>query len=311
LLRACSWLTNIKSPLAEEQNLLRSITQEIYSNPIYLVKSRLVIELAKSGNPSTGAIFRHLLQSQNPDTRRAAALGSGFILDLSSVPLLINQLNDQFPTSTAACYALGKIASPKALEAIADGLLRGDELLRRAAAESLAHNRSEGHPSLREGVTMDDLLVRYAVVHGLSLINESWAIEILDKMRIDEDEWVVRDLAQHVFEIFQTGSPYLPVPQPPLHSAPWLHTFSEQHNLAVPSPETALELLSAALEKGSDEQKQGALVYLRRVFNSDSIPALLDLLRYSNPVVSQLAALTLWFCAPPGFKVTSPPGELS
>ncbi len=311
LLRACSWLTYIKAPLADEQNLLRSITQEIYTNPIYLVKLRLVIELAKSGNPSTGAIFRHLLQSKNPDTRRAAALGSGFILDLGSVPLLINQLNDQFPTSTAACYALGKIASPKALEAIADGLLRGDELLRRAAAESLAHNRSEGHPSLREGVTMDDLLVRYAVVHGLSLINESWAIEILDKMRIDEDEWVVRDLAQHVFEIFQTGSPYLPVPHPPLHTAPWLHTFSEQHNLAVPSPETALELLSAALEKGSTEQKQGALIYLRRVYNPESITVLLDLLRDSNPVVSQLAALTLWFCAPPGFKVTSPSGELS
>jgi HEAT repeat protein len=311
LLRACSWLTYVKTSLAEEQNLLRSVTREIHSNPIYLVKLRLVIELAKSGNPTTGAIFRHLLQSQDPDTRRAAALGSGFILDLGAVPLLINQLNDQFPTSAAACYALGKIASPNALEAIADGLLHGDELLRRAAAESLAHNRSEGHPSLREGVTMDDLLVRYAVVHGLSLINESWAIEILDKMRIDEDEWVVRDLAQHVFELFQTISPYLPIPQPPLHTAAWLRTFSEQHNLAVLSPETALELLSAALEKGSDEQKQGALIYLRRFFNSESIPALLDLLQDSNPDVSQLAALTLWFCAPPGYKVTSAPEEVS
>ena len=305
LLRACSWLTYIKTSPTEEQKLLRSITQEIYTNPIYLVKLRLVIELAKSGNPNTGAIFRRLLQSQSPDTRRAAALGSGFILDLGSVPHLISQLNDQFSSSIAACYALGKIASPNALEAIADGLLRGDELLRRAAAESLAHNRSEGHPSLREGITMDDLLVRYAVVHGLSLINEPWSIEILDKMRIDEDEWVVRDLAQHVFELFQTGSPYLPVPQPPLHTAAWLRTFSEQHNLAVHSPESALELLLTALEKGSDEQKQAALIYLRRLFNSESIPALLKLLQDSNPDVSQLAALTLWFCAPPGFKFTS------
>ncbi|NOQ40378.1 MAG: hypothetical protein GQ562_08680 [Anaerolineales bacterium] len=311
LLRVCSWLTYIKTSPSEEQNLLRSITQEIYSNPIYLVKLRLVIELAKSGNPNTGAIFRRLLQSQNPDTRRAAALGSGFVLDLGSVPLLVSQLNDQFSSSIAACYALGKISSPNALEAIADGLLRGDELMRRAAAESLAHNRSEGHPSLREGITMDDLLVRYAVVHGLSLINEPWSIEILDKMRIDEDEWVVRDLAQHVFELFQTGSPYIPVPQPPLHTAAWLRTFSEQHNLSVLSPETALELLLTALEKGSDEQKQAALIYLRLLFNTESIPALLKLLQDSNPDVSQLAALTLWFCAPPGFKVTSASGKSS
>ena len=135
--------------------------------------------------------------------------------------------------------------------------------------------------------------------------HQSWSIEILDKMRIDEDEWVVRDLAQHVFELFQTGSPYLPVPQPPLHTAAWLRTFSEQHNLAVHSPESALELLLTALEKGSDEQKQAALIYLRRLFNSESIPALLKLLQDSNPDVSQLAALTLWFCAPPGFKFTS------
>jgi len=264
-----------------------------------------------SGNPNTGAIFRHLLQSKNPDTRRAAALGSGFILDLDSVPLLITQLNDQFSSSIAACYALGKIASPNALEAVADGLLRGDELLRRAAAESLAHNRSEGHPSLREGITMDDLLVRYAVVHGLSLINESWSIEILDKMRIDENEWVVRDLAQHVFESFQTGSPYLPVPLPPLQTASWLHTFSKQHNLAVNPSDSALELLLAVLEKGSAEQKQAALVYLRRLFNSDSIPALLDLLQDSNADVSHLAALTLWFCTPPGYKNASVPRKIS
>jgi len=308
LLRACSWLTYIKASAAEEQNLLRSVTQEIYSNPIYLVKLRLVIELAKSGNPNTGVIFRRLLQSKSPDTRRAAALGSGFILDLGSVPHLITQLNDPSSSSIAACYALGKIASPNALEAIADGLLRGDELLRRAAAESLAHNRSEGHPSLREGITMDDLLVRYAVVHGLSLINEPWSMEILDKMRIDEDEWVVRDLAQHVFEIFQTGSPYLPTPLPPLHSAAWLRTFSEQHNLAIDSPESALELLLTALEKGSAEQKQASLVYLRRFLNSETIPALITLLQDSNSDVSQLAALTLWFCAPPGFKDPSAPG---
>jgi len=311
LLRACSWLTYINSSPPEEQKLLRAVTQEIYSNPIYLVKLRLVIELSKSGNLNTGAIFRHLLQSKNPDTRRAAALGSGFILDLNSVPLLVTQLNDQFSSSIAACYALGKIASPNALEAIADGLLRGDELLRRAAAESLAHNRSEGHPSLREGVTMDDLLVRYAVVHGLSLINESWSIEILDKMRIDENEWVVRDLAQHVFESFQTGSPYLPVPLPPLQTAAWLHTFSEQHNLTVNSPDSALELLLAVLKKGSAEQKQAALIYLRRLFNSESVPALLDLLQDSNADVSHLAALTLWFCAPPGYKNTSAPGKIS
>jgi len=304
LMRACSWLPYLKVSSPEEQNLLRSITKEIYTNPIYFVKLRFTIALARSGNPNTGTIFRHLLKTDNTDTKRAAAFGAGYVQDLASVPLLIDQMRDSFPASVSASYALGKIASPKALEAIADELLHGNELLRRAAAESLAQNRSEGHPALREGIAMDDLLVRYAVVHGLSLINESWAIDILDKLRIDENEWVVRDLAQHVFEVFETGSPYLPTPQLPVYKSAWLHTFTEQHNLAAVSPKTALDLLLTALEKGTGEQKQASLSHIRRLFIPDHIPSLLKLLDDPDPVITQQAALTLWFCLPPDYKIS-------
>ena len=305
LMRACSWLPYLKNSSSEEQNLLRSVTKEIYKNPIYLIKLRFTIALARSGNPNTGTIFRHLLKTADTDTKRAAAFGVGYIQDLASVPLLINQLRNPFPASVSACYALGRIASPKALEAIAYELLHGNELLRRAAAESLSQNRSEGHPALREGIAMDDLLVRYAVVHGLSLINESWAIDLLDKLRIDENEWVVRDLAQHVFETFETGSPYLPTPQPPAHKSAWLHTFTTQHDLTVVSPQTALDLLLTALEKGTVEQKQAALSYIRRLFLTDHIPSLLKLLDDPNPEIIQQAALTLSFCLPPDYKTSS------
>ena len=82
---------------------------------------------------------------------------------------------------------------------------------------------------------MEDLLVRYAVVHGLSLINESWALEILDTMRIDEKEWVVRDLAQQAYEILEIGSPYLPQNTPFPHEAPWLIDFAAKQDLPSPT----------------------------------------------------------------------------
>jgi HEAT repeat protein len=306
LLRACQWLVFLDpSQSTEEETLLRSVTREIQTNQLYFIKLRFTNTLATSQNPKVGIIFRHLLQSQDLDTRRAAALGSGYIQDLSAVPLLIKQLDTPFPTSVAACYALGKIASPKALEAIAESLLHGDELLRRAAAESLAQNRSEGHPALREGVTMDDLLVRYAVVHGLSLIPESWAIEILDKMRIDEDEWIVRDLAQQVFEILKTGSPYIPVPETPAHKAAWLHSYAEKQDMHIHTSESSLDLLLNTLENGSIEQKQAALHYLRREGKAEVLPVIVNALADSDPDVRQQAALTLWYCAPPGYKTSS------
>jgi HEAT repeat protein len=311
LIRSCSWLNYTEINKPAEIELLKTITREIHTNPSYLVKFRLVVNLAKSGNPNAKSIFQHLQKSQDLDVRRAAALGSGLIKDLDAVPQLISQLNDAFPASTAACYALGRIGTPRSLEAIADGLLHGNELLRRAAAESLAQNRSEGHPALREGASMNDLLVRYAVVHGLSMIDETWAVDILDSMRIDEDEWVVRDLAQQVYEIHETGSPYRPQSNPPSYLAPWLHEFTSKQELPAPTPETALEVLFQALEIGSDEQKQAGLIHLRSEGNPDIIPVLTRLYRDPNPDVRQQAMLTTWFCLPSGYtpRSTSDPQD--
>ncbi|MCJ7735191.1 MAG: HEAT repeat domain-containing protein, partial [Anaerolineales bacterium] len=302
--RASLWLANAENNIPHELTLLKYITREIHTNPYYPIKLRLIISLSKSNNSNIKNIFHHLLKSENLDTRRAAAVGAGLIQDLSAVPLLIRQLNDSFPSSTAACYALGNIGSPRSLEAVAEGLLHGIELLRRAAAESLAQNRSEGHPALREGISMDDLLVRYAVVHGLSLISEQWAIDILEKMQIDENEWVVRDLAQQAFEIHTTGSPYLPKHHPPAHLSSWLQKYASQQNLGNPTSENALDLLLGALDNGTDEQKQAAMTYLGRTGDEKIIPNLnKDLLNSKVPDIRQQAALTIWYCAPPGYKL--------
>lgn len=305
ILRSSLWLVNIEPNDSAELNLLKIITGEIQSNPNYLIKARLVIALSKSLNKDIKGIFQHLMKSQDTDTRRAASIGSGLLQDLSAVPFLIQQLNDTFPSSTSACYALGRIGSPRSLEAIAEGLLHGNELLRRASAESLAQNRSEGHPALREGVLMDDLLVRYAVVHGLSLIPESWAIEIIDKMRIDEDEWVVRDLAQQIFEIHESGSPYIPKHQPPAHLTAWLDKFTIKHGLSKPDPENVLDSLLVVLESGTAEEKQAAMTYLGRSGDLNLISHMHEYLNSSDPDLRQLASLGIWYCAPPGYILQS------
>jgi HEAT repeat protein len=305
-IRASLWLINIETNSSAELNLLKLLTREIQANSNYMIKIRLVTALSKSLNKDIKGIFQHLLKSTDIDTRRAAAIGSGLIQDLSAVPFLIQQLNDPFPSSTSACYSLGRIGSPRSLEAIAEGLLHGNELLRRASAESLAQNRSEGHPALREGILMDDLLVRYAVVHGLSLIPEDWAIEIIDKMRIDEGEWVVRDLAQQIFEMHESGSPYIPKHLPPPHLTAWLDKFALKHGLSKPNPENALDSLLIVLESGTAEEKQAALAYIGRSGDPDMIPHILDHINSTDPDLKQLAALGILYCAPPGYTSKPP-----
>jgi hypothetical protein len=304
LLKAGAWLQHTKTNSAEEVYLLKRITAEIQNNPLFLNKTRLVWALVMSENPNSKDIFKHLLKSSDLDTCRAGAIGAGLIRDLSAVPQLISLLNEDFPLSTTACYALGKIGSPNSLEAIASGLLHGNELLRRASAEALAQNRHEGHPALREGAEMEDLMVRYAVVHGLSQINESWSLEILDKMRIDEKEWIVRDLAQQAYQSHQTGAGYLPKSQPPSYLNPWLDAFAKEHDLISPSTKNFLELLLKALDIGSEEHKLAALVYLAQEGSLNLIPDLKPYLTDQNSDIRQQAALTSWYLSPPNYHLT-------
>jgi len=300
--RAAAWLPSLRYNSPEETALLKALTREIHSNPLYIIKLRLVCALARSSNTAVKSIFQHLQKSPSLTTRRAAAIGTGLIKDLSAVPFLISQLNDEFPSNTAACYALGRIESPHSLEAIAEALLNGTEHLRRAAAESLAQNRSEGHPALREGATRQDLLVRYAVVHGLSLVTEPWSLNILDKMRIDEKEWVVRDLAQSSYQVMKEGSPYLPQHIPPPEKAPWLLDFAAKGNFTAPGSENALEYLLKALETGTDDQKQNSIAYLARSGNPDVIPQLLKAAQGNRFDIAQQAELAAWYLAPPRYN---------
>ena len=303
LLRASQWLAYIPLGSPEETALFKQITRQIQNSSPYLIKVRLIVALSKSKNPQINKIFQHLLKSRELEIRRAAAIGEGLIYDLQAVPHLIQQLNDSFPSSTAACYALGKIGSPRSLEAIAEALLHGSEMLRRAAAEALAQNRSEGHPALREGSTLEDILVRHAVVHGLSLINEPWSLEILNNMRIDENEWVVRDLAQQSYHNMVSTSPYLPQNRPLPQKASWLHKFADDQEIPRPTAENALDYLLKALGTGTDEQKQYALAHLARSGKNNLVPAVLEIANNEKFDIAHQAMLTAWFCAPPRYKI--------
>ena len=83
---------------------------------------------------------------------------------------------------------------------MAQTLLHADEDLRRAAAKSLANDPKEGHAMLKDGVTMEDILLRRAIVYGLGRVDEPWSTELLQKMRVEDEQWVVRNSANEVLE---------------------------------------------------------------------------------------------------------------
>ena len=297
------WLQHLPPKAAETDGLLRTLTREISRTPFFSVKLKLISRLALSRSSQITSILNHLLRSHDLNVRRAAALACGLAQDEKSVTLLTEQLADLPPSQYAACYALGKISSQKALEAVADALLHGGELLRRSAAETLSNHPSEGHAALREGSTMEDILVRYAVVHGLRNINQPWSVEILDRMRIDDDQWVVRDAAQQAFEEISAPSPYIPVQLQPSSETPWLVEFAGERDSGLPAGEDTREILLQAVREGDESTKQAALGIIRREGFTQIFPGIYQALNAKTIQTQDDAELTIWQASASGLSV--------
>ena len=309
LLVAGNWVKRFPDQSPQQERLLRDLTKAVHNNPLLDVKARLVTALANSGASQIPGIFRHLLRSTDPSVQHAACLGSGLICDYKSVPRLIEILVGPPPINYAACYALVNIGTPPALEAVADAFLNADEILQRTAASALANHPQEGHPALQEGAKLDDFMVRYASIYGLKRINKRWAAEILNEMRIEEEEWIVRDAAQQAYEDFVNAPPGLPRAADKLEESSWLTAIAEQEQLDPYQGNNLYKLLMKALEVGSVPEKMAALYHIRRRGISDVFPEIYYLLNDEHPGVRRETGLTLWYLAASGTSLPPTPGQ--
>jgi len=189
----------------------------------------------------------------------------------------------------ATCLALVAIGTEKSLEGVARALLQGDEELRRAAAEALANDPIEGHPVLKEGATLSDILVRRAVVHGLFRVGQPWAIEILQQMQVQDDQWAVRNLANQYLEQMQKIDPRVPRQLTAPSESPWLIEFAGKQKMGIPRGGPATDVLLNAFKQGDTEERLAALPYLKRVANEGIIGALYNAMYGEDPEVREAA----------------------
>ncbi len=202
-------------------------------NPTGL-RGQAMVSFALSGDPNAGALFRQLMRAPSNELRQLAALGAGLTRDSKAVEALINLIgNSEGAARPAACLALVEIGSPQALEAVATTLLRGDEALRANSAEALANHPTEGQEALKEGLTSQDILVRRAVVYGLARVNEPWAIELLEKVQLDDEQWVVRNVAVELLTARQNPNPHIPKKLTVPSETPWVIEIAGKNGMGV------------------------------------------------------------------------------
>jgi HEAT repeat protein len=141
---------------------------------------------------------------------------------------------------------------------------------------------------------MDNLLVRRAVINGLLQIQQPGAVKILEKLSIEDKEWVVRAAATHALDLLKLPEAGIPHSLPALSESAWLIAFAGEHGLGVSPGKPAEDLLRRALREGTEEQKLAALDYLRLFGNEGDIPLILSIQQDFPGELREAAFNTLW-----------------
>ena len=271
------------------------------------LRGQAMAAFVASGDLAAATLFRQLLSSRSFDLIPLAALGSGAIRDVRAITALEELL--QAPVGAvrrAVCLALVAIGTEKSLEGVARALLQGDEELRRAAAEALANDPVEGHAMLKEGATLEDIMLRRAVVHGLSRVRQPWAIEMLQHMQVQDDQWAVRNLANQYLEQIQHLDPRVPRPLTTPSESPWLIEFAGKQRMGVPRSGPVTDVLLNAFKHGDTEERLAALPYLKRVADEGIVGALYNAMYGEDPEVREAAFYAVEEIGANGLKLPHP-----
>jgi len=236
-------------------------------------------------------------------------LGCGFMQDSKSVNDLANLFeDDDIRIVGAACLALVAIGSKPALDSVMALLLQGSENARLLAAEALANNVTEGHPALEEAAALPDLLVRRSAVFGLARTRQPWAMSILEKMEIEDGQWVVRTAATQVMDEIRQPDHRIPHPLPSLSETPWLINFAGRLGMGVTSGKQAMDLVIKALETGEPRERLSALEFLQQNGGDESLLQLYQTYFGSQATLREAAFNTLWIYHAVGM-ILPPPAQ--
>ena len=260
-----------------------------------------------SRDPGAAPLFRQFLKSQSFEMAQLAALGSGAVQDQKAVELLSDILYvPSVSAQRAGCLALVSIGSGAAMEVVARALLHGEEDLRRAAAESMANDQNEGYAMLKEGISLSDILLRRAIIYGLARVEEDWAIEALQTIQVEDDQWVVRNSATEVLDSKSGPDPHVPRSLTAPSQTPWLIEFASLQGLGISPGSPATEILLAALKSENEEARLASLPYLKRMPTEGVITNLYHAMYQDEGELREAVFLVLCEMASSGIKLPDP-----
>jgi len=301
------WLSDIPLEASWRKPIMHQLAQILQDESQTMgTRTRVLTALILAKDPNLSALFQHLINSQKSSVRKLAALGLGTQYSAQAISSLSNLLQDFPEVSKAACLALVNIGTQPAMDAISNALMRGSEDLQKAAAEALANHPIEGHPILQEGAQLEDLLVQRAVIYGLRRIRQPWTLALLEKIQIEDGQWVVKNAAALAFEEMKLPDSRIPHVLPSLADTPWLISFAAQRDLGISPEKPDFKLLLHVLKEGTPAEQLAAMLQFQRHSYANIFPTIYTVLYGDAPDLSEAAYITLWTLAATGVDLPHP-----
>jgi HEAT repeat protein len=308
LLTAARWLRDAPRTASWCGKLLGTLAALLQTEGIPLsLRGQALAAFIISGDPSVAALFRQLVGASSYELVQLAALGSGAMKDIKAIPILERLVVvPNVSVRRAACMALATIGTNEALEIVAHLLLNADEDVRRAATETLANDPGEGYAMLKDGATMKDVYLRRAVIYGLIRVDESWSIELLQKIQKEESQWGIRNAASEALVDQPKIDPRAPHKLRPPSESRWLVEFADKRDMSIPPGAHATDVLLLALKSEDPDLRLASLPYLKYLPTEGVINQLYNALYKNDLELRETVYQVLWEMGASGVKLPNP-----
>ena len=288
LLTTARWVRDAPPAARWRTEVFRRLTRLLLdaNQPLDLRQSALGAFVA-ANDASISALFRQGLAAEtDPLLRWMATLGLGGLGEASATVSIASHFTDaRREVRWSAALALSALNNETATQALGQGLLVGDDDLRRACAEALARLPEDGHAMLREAIAHTDVSVRRAGAYGLAATRADWALAILQQVQHTEQQWFVRSAIQDALAQWQDAAARAPKPLSAPDATGWLIAWAAEQGQSVPPGRGAVEVLLRALADGDDNTRRAAADFLGTLGEPEFARSLYPLLHEKNPDV--------------------------
>lgn len=308
LFAAARWLRDAPKNVPWRGKLFATLAAILQTEGIPLsLRGQAMAAFVVSNDPSAATLFRQLSTTLSFDLVQLAVLGLGAMRDVKSIRALQNVMDaPSLSVRRAACMALVAVGTNESLEIVAHTLLSGDEDIRRAAGEALANDSNEGFEMLRDGIGINDILLRRAVVYGLGRVNQAWALDALKKLQVEDEQWVVRNAATEVLDARTNINLFAPTRLRAPSDTPWLVEFAAKNGTGISPGVPATDVLLLALKSDDPDARMASLPFLKFTPNEGVIAQLYDAMYKDDPELREAAYNVIWEIGLSGVKLPHP-----